>query len=69
MGIRIGVFLIRMYQVGFSWMPSPCRYIPSCSNYTLQAVEKYGLMKGSWMGLKRILRCHPGHPGGYDPVP
>ena len=61
--------MIRLYQRGSAWMPPSCRYTPSCSNYALQAIERYGLMKGSWLGLKRIFRCHPFHPGGHDPVP
>lgn len=69
MGKRIGVFLIRCYQRGTRWMPPTCRYNPSCSQYTLEAVERFGLVKGSWLGLKRICRCHPFRPGGYDPVP
>jgi hypothetical protein len=72
-GVVIGVFLVRAYQKGFAWMPPTCRYTPSCSAYTLTAIERYGLMKGSWMGLKRIARCHPyeklGGGSGHDPVP
>jgi uncharacterized protein len=65
---RAGIAMIRAYRFAFGWMPSSCRYEPSCSRYTEQAIEKYGLVHGSWMGVKRIARCHPGHPGGYDPV-
>lgn len=46
-----------------------CRFYPTCSEFTYQALEKYGVGKGLWLGLKRLLRCHPFHPGGYDPVP
>lgn len=69
MGRRLGIFLIRMYQRTTRWVPPTCRYTPSCSQYTLEAVERYGLLKGSWMGMRRIARCHPFHPGGHDPVP
>ncbi|MBX7133303.1 MAG: membrane protein insertion efficiency factor YidD [Fimbriimonadaceae bacterium] len=69
MGKRIGVSLIHVYQRSTKWMPPTCRFTPSCSQYTKIAIEKYGLMKGSWMGLKRICRCNPFHPGGHDPVP
>jgi uncharacterized protein len=69
MGRRIGIFLIRFYQRTTRWMPPTCRYTPSCSEYTLQAVERFGLLKGSWLGLRRILRCTPLHAGGHDPVP
>ena len=66
---RIGIALIRLYRIVFFWMPASCRYEPTCSRYTEQAIERHGLLKGSWMGMKRIGRCHPGYPGGYDPVP
>ena len=59
-----------MYQKYISPMKSTkCPYIPSCSQYGLEAIEKYGAIKGLWLGLKRILKCHPKNPGGYDPVP
>ena len=61
---------IRFYQKGISPLcPPRCRYIPTCSEYALEAVEKYGAVKGSWLAAKRILRCNPFHKGGYDPVP
>src|SRR5450759_2021074 len=67
---RLAVGLILMYQKLISPLfGSVCRYEPSCSNYTREAVERYGVLKGSWLGVKRISRCHPFHQGGYDPVP
>ena len=68
-GTRIGVALIRLYRILFVWLPASCRYEPTCSRYTEQAIVRYGLLRGSWMGARRIARCHPGYPGGYDPVP
>lgn len=50
-------------------MPQSCRFTPSCSAYAAQAVNKYGLLKGGWLAVKRICRCHPFRPGGHDPVP
>ena len=65
---RVGIALIHAYRFAFGWLPSSCRYEPTCSHYTEQAIDKYGLLKGSWMGARRIARCHPWNPGGYDPV-
>lgn len=63
------LFLIRGYRRLISPLfPPVCRFYPTCSAYFLQAVEKYGAAKGSWLGIKRILKCHPFHPGGYDPL-
>ena len=67
-GKTIGLGMIRGYQRLSFWMPASCRYTPTCSQYTYAAVEKYGLLRGSWMGAKRIARCQPFHSGGYDPV-
>jgi uncharacterized protein len=66
----VALGLIRLYQMTLSkMMPPACRFEPSCSRYTYQAIEKYGFFKGGWMGFKRIMRCNPFNPGGYDPVP
>jgi uncharacterized protein len=65
-----GLAMIRLYQRGISpYTPPSCRYFPSCSEYAAQAVTRYGLLRGGWMALRRLLRCHPFRPGGYDPVP
>ena len=70
LGKRVALSLLRLYQRAISpSMPPSCRFVPSCSEYTYQAISKYGVIKGGWLGLKRLLRCHPFHPGGYDPVP
>lgn len=67
---KLGQLLIRFYQLAISPLfPSCCRYTPTCSQYGLIAVRRYGLIKGSWLTLKRILRCRPGGSAGYDPVP
>lgn len=67
---RPALWLIRFYQRYVSpYVPSGCRYDPTCSHYTYQAIEKHGIIKGGWLGLKRVARCHGLSPGGYDPVP
>jgi uncharacterized protein len=64
------IFLIKVYQRTLSRvMPPSCRFYPSCSEYGVQALQKYGIFKGGWLTVKRIARCHPFNPGGYDPVP
>ncbi|MBD5560983.1 MAG: membrane protein insertion efficiency factor YidD [Clostridia bacterium] len=67
---RLVLSLIRFYRRAISpWTRPCCRYTPTCSTYALEAVEKYGALKGSWLAVRRILRCNPLFPGGYDPVP
>lgn len=66
----IALLLIKLYQMTISRvLPPSCRFTPSCSVYGYQAIEKYGVLKGGWMAAKRIGRCNPFNPGGYDPVP
>jgi putative membrane protein insertion efficiency factor len=67
---KIALGLIKLYQSTISKvLPSSCRYTPTCSEYTSEAINRYGIFKGTWIGTKRIARCHPWHEGGYDPVP
>ncbi len=65
---QVLVMAVRSYQVCLRpFFPSVCRFYPSCSEYFIQAVELYGPWQGSWRGIRRLCRCHPWHPGGYDP--
>jgi len=67
---KVFLGLIRFYQKNISpALPPSCRFTPSCSHYTYEAIERYGVISGGWLGLRRIARCHPWNPGGYDPVP
>ncbi|EHL05312.1 conserved hypothetical protein YidD [Desulfitobacterium hafniense DP7] len=66
---RLLIGVIRIYQRYISPLKRPsCRFYPTCSEYSIQAIQKYGVVKGCWKSLVRILKCHPFHPGGYDPV-
>jgi putative membrane protein insertion efficiency factor len=67
---RLALTLIRLYQSTISKvMPSSCRFNPTCSQYTYEAISRYGLFKGIWLGTIRLARCNPFHKGGYDPIP
>ena len=66
----VALFLLRAYKRFISpLLPPMCRFEPTCSVYTMQAVEKYGVLRGVWLGMRRLGRCHPFNPGGWDPVP
>jgi putative membrane protein insertion efficiency factor len=66
----IAEWLIRGYQCAISPLLGPrCRFHPTCSQYALQAIHRHGTLRGGWLAMKRIGRCHPWHPGGFDPVP
>lgn len=67
---KILIGIIRIYQYAISpYLPPHCRYTPSCSSYAVEALGRFGILRGGWMALKRIARCHPWHEGGYDPLP
>jgi putative membrane protein insertion efficiency factor len=64
------IWLVRGYQLLISpFVPPSCRFHPTCSHYAIEALQKHGALKGAWLALRRIVRCHPWHPGGHDPVP
>ncbi len=65
---RLLVAVVRLYQITLSpWLGQACRFEPTCSNYMIEAVHKYGFLRGGWRGICRLARCHPLHAGGYDP--
>ena len=67
---KVLIWLVKFYRRHISPHTAPCcRFVPTCSQYALEAIEKYGAVKGGWLAMKRILRCHPFCKGGYDPVP
>ncbi len=67
---KVFLFLIRLYQLGISPYIGPhCRFTPTCSRYAYEAIVKYGVVKGGYLAVRRLLKCHPFHKGGYDPVP
>ena len=67
---KLALGLIRLYQQTISAvLPPSCRFSPTCSHYTYEAIARYGILRGVWLGIGRLSRCHPFHEGGYDPVP
>jgi hypothetical protein len=67
---KLLIGIIKVYQIAISpYTPKTCRFYPTCSHYGIEALQKHGALKGSYLTVKRVLKCHPFHPGGYDPVP
>lgn len=67
---KVFISFIRFYQMAISPLKPPsCRFYPTCSHYGIEAIQRFGAIKGGWLTIKRILKCHPFHPGGLDPVP
>ncbi|HUX67746.1 MAG TPA: membrane protein insertion efficiency factor YidD [Terriglobales bacterium] len=67
---RAALACLRAYRQWLSpWLPPACRFYPTCSGYALEAIERFGLLRGGWLAARRLGRCHPFHPGGFDPVP
>ncbi len=67
---RLLILLIKAYQYLLSpWVGNSCRFTPTCSQYAIEALHKHGALRGSWLMTRRLLRCHPWHPGGHDPIP
>lgn len=67
---RLLILPIRLYQIAISPLMGPhCRFYPSCSQYAIDAISTHGVLSGAWLALRRVARCHPGHPGGVDPIP
>lgn len=68
-GARAASRCVRWYQAATAWRPSPCRFQPTCSNYALDAFEHHGVLRGTWLSVRRLTRCHPWGGHGWDPVP
>jgi putative membrane protein insertion efficiency factor len=67
---RVLILLVKAYRIALSPMlGSNCRFTPSCSRYAIEALRAHGTLRGSWLAFRRVLRCHPWHPGGHDPIP